>query len=85
MLDFELSEAKKEDINLHNILSGRDVKVNNSLGRLALSKGVCRFELPMDMKLLECMLIILFPKKLPYLFFLFLHSYESYLLFNALL
>ena len=55
MLEFELSEAKKEDINIHNVLSGmRDVKVNNSLGRLALSKGVCRFELPMDMKLLEC-------------------------------
>lgn len=57
MLEFELSEAKKEDINLHNVLSGmRDVKVvNSSLGRLALSKGVCRFELPMDMKLLESM------------------------------
>ncbi len=60
MLEFELSEAKKEDLNLHNVLSGmRDVKVvNSSLGRLALSKGVCRFELPMDMKLLECILFL---------------------------
>ena len=57
MLDFELSEAKKEDASIQNVLSGvRDSKVNNSIGRLALSKGVCRFELPMDMKLLECKL-----------------------------
>lgn len=55
MLDFELSEAKKDDVSLQNVLNGvKDVRVNNSIGRLALSKSVCRFELPMDMKLLEC-------------------------------
>jgi hypothetical protein len=55
MLDIELGEAKRDDISLQNALNGvKDVRVNNSLGRLALSKGVCRFELPMDMKLLEC-------------------------------
>jgi hypothetical protein len=30
-----------------------DPKANNSIGRLALSKNICRFELPMDMKQFE--------------------------------
>jgi hypothetical protein len=27
-----------------------DMKMINSIGRLALSKSICRFELPMDMR-----------------------------------
>lgn len=31
----------------------KDAKSNNTIGRFALSKNICRFELPMDMKEFE--------------------------------
>jgi len=56
MLDYELSESKKDDITLQNVFNGvKDVRMNNTVGRLALSRNACRFELPMDMKQLESM------------------------------
>lgn len=33
----------------------REIKANANIGRLALSKNICRFELPMDMRKLEGM------------------------------
>ena len=45
-MDSESSDKKetKED---------RDFKANANIGRLALSKNISRFELPMDMRKLE--------------------------------
>jgi hypothetical protein len=58
MLELELNEIKKDDITLQSILNGlKETKINTSIGRLALSKNVCRFELPMDIKMLECELL----------------------------
>ena len=50
-MDSELSSSeKKDDQQLQ-----RDLKANANIGRLALSKNICRFELPMDMRKLEGM------------------------------
>lgn len=38
----------------------RDFKANANIGRLALSKNICRFELPMDMRKLEGILFDIF-------------------------
>lgn len=54
MLDFELSETKKDELTAREIFSTlKEVKINTNIGRLALSRNVCRFELPFDMKILE--------------------------------
>jgi hypothetical protein len=63
MLELELNEIKKDDVTLQSILNGlKETKINTTIGRLALSKSVCRFELPMDMKLLECESVRLTPR-----------------------
>jgi hypothetical protein len=46
-MDSESSDHKKET------KEDRDFKANANIGRLALSKNTCRFELPMDMRKLE--------------------------------
>ncbi|CAF0727855.1 unnamed protein product [Brachionus calyciflorus] len=46
---------RREELSNINALSFRDLKANNNIGRLALSKNICRFELPIDMKLFETM------------------------------
>ena len=48
-MDFEYQE-KREDTQFSS--SGKTGKI----GRIALSKNICRFELPMDMRLLESLL-----------------------------
>ena len=35
-----------------------NVKINNNIGRYALSKNICRFELPIDMKLFESIIFL---------------------------
>ncbi len=46
IMDIDFNE-KREDTQFSN--SGKVGKI----GRIALSKNICRFELPMDMRLLE--------------------------------
>lgn len=46
---------KKEELTNLNNLGLRDTKAISNIGRLALSKNVCRFELPIDMKQFEMM------------------------------
>lgn len=53
-MESETFDRKDDGGNL-NALSFRDVKANNNIGRLALSKNICRFELPIDMKQFEIM------------------------------
>lgn len=47
---------KKEEVGNSTF---KDLKANNSIGRLALSKSICRFELPMDMKQFESIIVLL--------------------------
>ena len=49
IMDFEYQE-KREDTQFSS--SGKTGKI----GRIALSKNICRFELPMDMRLLESLI-----------------------------
>jgi hypothetical protein len=45
---------RKNDLTLQQVLGGlKETKTNMSNGRIALSKSGCRYELPMDLKLLE--------------------------------
>lgn len=46
---------RKEELSNLNTLSFKDTRAINNIGRLALSKNVCRFELPIDMKQFEVM------------------------------
>ena len=43
------NKPKEEDIKI----SSYSMKINTTIGRYALSKNICRFELPIDMKQFE--------------------------------
>jgi hypothetical protein len=56
----QFSDGNKAEVTLKrdDPVANYSMKLNNNIGRYALSKNICRFELPIDMKLFESKALI---------------------------